>query len=288
MANPYSTAYVNGQIITMDVKDSIHEAVLVVAGVIRAVGSTAQIMEIACADTRIIDLHGKVMLPGFIDAHSHFPMSGMQALYRVDLNSPPIGTVRTLEELLGKLKAKAATTPKGEWVVGVGYDDTLLPERKHPTRFELDQVTDEHPVLVRHISGHVGVVNSYALKKVSIDKDTPQPPGGVIGKTPVTGEPNGFLAEEAIIPLFYSKMFALTLEQDIRSIEHAACEYASAGLTTVQMGALRDGTLLNALVDAVQTRKMRNRLVVWAPPSFIDQVSRGSVTVEGWKRVESN
>jgi hypothetical protein len=281
MNNTRDVAYINGTIITMNANDSIEQAVLVRAGTIKAVGSTAHIMALSGGDTTTIDLHEKVMLPGFIDPHSHFPMSGMQALYRINLNSPPIGTVNNLNDVIGRLKARAATTPKGEWVVGLGYDDTLLSEKKHPTNIELDRATTEHPVLIRHISGHVGVLNSYALKMLSIDKHTPQPSGGQIGKDGLTGEPNGFLAEEPLIDLFYSPHFRLSFDQTLCSIEYAAREYASVGVTTVQMGCLRDGDLLNALIKGLQSGKQRNRLVVWATPSFIDQVTSGRIKVEG-------
>src|SRR5699024_6315874 len=109
----------------------------------------------------------------------------------VDLQSPPVGTVENMDDLIAELTKEAEETPEGEWIIGNGYDQTLLEEGRHPTRYDLDKVSTEHPIYITHTSGHMGVANSLALEKEGITKDTPNPPGGVIEKDPQTGEPTG-------------------------------------------------------------------------------------------------
>ena len=100
-----------------------------------------------------------------------------------------------MDELADALRGRAAETPAGEWVQGRGYDDTLLAERRHPTREDLDRVSTEHPIYISHTSGHLGVANSLALELAGITRNTPNPPGGVVQKDADTGEPNGVFEE---------------------------------------------------------------------------------------------
>ena len=100
-----------------------------------------------------------------------------------------------MTELVEALKTRAGNTPKGQWVVGRGYDDTLLTEKRHPTKDDLDKVSTEHPIWIQHTSGHLGVANSVALKRAKITKDTPDPTGGVICRDANTGEPTGVFEE---------------------------------------------------------------------------------------------
>ena len=119
--------YVNGTVLTMDASDRIVEAVSVRNGRIDAVGGSEALLATADDQTSVVDLRGRTLMPGFVDAHGHFPGSG-QTVFSADLNSPPIGEVTTMAQLLSRLKAFAAARSDG-WVVGHGYDDTLLLER---------------------------------------------------------------------------------------------------------------------------------------------------------------
>src|SRR5205814_8101820 len=121
--------------------------------------------------------------------------AGRVALDEVDLNSPPMGAMRSIDDIVAALREKAARTPAGAWVVGRGYDDTLVKEQRHPTRDDLDRASTEHPIWIVHTSGHLGVGNSPALELAGITKDTPQPEGGAIRKNPRSGEPNGVIEE---------------------------------------------------------------------------------------------
>jgi predicted amidohydrolase YtcJ len=206
------------------------QAVAIQGDKIIAVGTNAEIRALAGAATKTIDLGGKTLLPGFYAAHDHFPSWGRVSLYQVDLNSPPIGTMRTLDDIVAALKEKASQTRPGQWVVGRGYDDTLIAERRHPTRQDLDRASTDHPIWIVHTSGHLGVANSRALALAKIDRDTPQTPGGVIRMDPATGEPNGVIEERT--SLVGRLTPALTPEQRLQAIRLCDREYLSRGVTT--------------------------------------------------------
>lgn len=231
---PDQQLFINGSVLTMDENNRVVEALATRGDRIEAVGSTEDIMALAEEGAEIVDLRGRTLLPGFIDAHGHFPGSGLKVV-AADLNSPPIGTLTTMDEVLMALGQQAENTPAGEWVSGFGYDDTLLAEQRHPTRAELDAVSTEHPVVAMHISGHMVVANSLALAEVGILAETPDPVGGVIGRLPGSREPNGLLEETARLGVMI-KMQDMSLTDTYRLMKAAAREYSALGVTTAQSG----------------------------------------------------
>ena len=231
---PAHQVFINGTLLTMDADNRVVDAIAVRGDRIEAVGSTDEIMALVEDDTLVTDLRGRTMLPGFIDAHGHFPYSGMRVL-GADLNSPPVGQLTTMEEVLAALAGQAAITPAGDWVFGFNYDDTLLAEKRHPTRAELDAVSTEHPVVASHVSGHMMVANSLALEAIGVNAETPDPEGGVIGRLPGSTEPNGLLEETARLPLMVA-MQDVSLLDTYRLMKSAANEYAAVGVTTAQSG----------------------------------------------------
>lgn len=166
--------YYGGPIVTMVDKALMVEAVAVKRDKIMAVGRLKHIKPLADDKTQMIDLKGKTLLPGFIDPHGHFHKSGTFKLLRVDLYPPPIGTITKMDELVAKLKKNADTMKEGDVLSGIGYDDTLLAEMRHPTKDDLDKASTTIPIVISHISGHVAVGNSAALKNLGITKDTPR------------------------------------------------------------------------------------------------------------------
>ncbi|WP_131735811.1 amidohydrolase [Actinomadura roseirufa] len=191
------TIYHRGAVLTMGPGHRRAEAIAVKGGRIVAVGKDHAIRRLAGPGTELVDLKGRTVLPGFIDAHSHAPYPGLVKLYFADLSSPPVGTVTDVASLVAALKAKADGTAPGGWVRGWGYDQTLLAEGRHPTAADLDRASSTLPIWAAHTNGHMGVANSVALKLAGITKDTPNPAGGVIVKDPATGEPTGLLQESA-------------------------------------------------------------------------------------------
>jgi len=231
---PEHQVFINGTLLTMDADNRVVEAIAVRGDRIEAVGSTDEIMALVGDDTLVTDLRGRTMLPGFIDAHGHFPYSGMRVL-GADLNSPPVGKLTTMEEVLAALAEQASNTPTGDWVFGFNYDDTLLAEQRHPTRAELDAVSREHPLVASHVSGHMMVANSLALEAIGVNADTPDPEGGVIGRLPGSTEPNGLLEETARLPLMMA-MQDVSLLDTYRLMKSAVNEYSAVGVTTAQSG----------------------------------------------------
>jgi predicted amidohydrolase YtcJ len=231
---PEHQVFINGDVLTMDGENRIVEALSTRGELIEAVGSTEEIMALVTDDTEVVDLRGRTLLPGFVDAHGHFPGSGMGAI-AADLNSPPIGKITTMAEVLDALEQLAGQTDPGEWVTGFGYDDTLLAENRHPTRAELDGVSTEHPVAVMHISGHMLVANSVALAAVGISAESEDPVGGVIARREGSREPNGLLEETARLPIM-EQMQDLGVMDGYRMMKSAVREYLAVGVTTAQSG----------------------------------------------------
>ena len=255
--------YSNGTIVSMDAQGQSFEAVGVRDGRIVAVGTRDAVSAILPAGFTRVDLHGHTLLPGFYAAHDHFPEAGENDLYQVDLNSPPIGSIRDMEQLIAALKRKADVTPEGAWVLGWGYDDTLIAESRHPTRDDLDRVSTRHPVWITHISGHLGVANSKALEIGGVTKDTAQPRGGRIRLDPATGEPNGVFEECG--SLVGRHIPGLTAAQRQAAIRQAQAGYLAQGVTTTVIAGASARTLqdLDAAVAANTLRLRISALVAW-------------------------
>lgn len=256
---PDSQAFTNGHVITMSEKEPFAEAVFVRGKMIQAVGSTDEILSMANKKTVIHDLNGKTLTPGFIDAHGHFPGSGLSAV-GVDLNSPPIGRITNIDELIKQLKKRADTTAKGDWIFGFGYDDTLLAENRHPLVTELDQAIPDHPVLLMHVSGHMAVVNSQAFAIGDISPTTPNPEGGTIQKDS-NGNLTGLLEENAANHLQEMAM-DFSVFDFLKMVDSAAIEYASVGVTTAQSGGVST-TMATGLKIASMLNKVPFKLELW-------------------------
>ncbi len=250
------TVYVGGAIVTMDPSGRTVEAVAVRGGLVEAVGRQVEIRKLAGPSTKVVDLNGRTMLPGFFAAHDHFPGAGHVALHQIDLNSPPMGPMIRIADIVAALKKRAATTPPGQWVVGRGYDDTLLAERRHPTRQDLDGASTEHPIAIIHTSGHLNVANSRALALAKVDRQTPDPPGGVIRKDAKTGEPTGVIEESSIVRRLIPGFTKGEVREAIRWSDAA---YLARGVTTtVIAGASRE--TLAAIKDAQLAGAMHLRV----------------------------
>jgi len=172
----------NGKVITMDADKPEAEAVSVVQDKIRAVGTDEEIRATAGESTKIIDLKGKVVLPGFIDCHTHFLQMGI-ALSFVDLRGLP-----SIDDVLEKLKERAGKTEKGKWITGYRWDESKWREGRYINRFDLDKVTPDNPVMLKRMDGHLWVVNTKGLEAAGIPEDNPG-----LEKDPSTGEPTGLL-----------------------------------------------------------------------------------------------
>ncbi len=257
---PEHRVFLNGTVLTMDAGDRVAEAVSLRSDRIEAVGTSDEIRQRITSDTVVVDLAGRTLIPGFIDAHSHFPGSGAREVV-AGLESPPVGTVQSIADIQEKLRTKLAERGGGDWVLGIGYDDSLLAEMRHPTRADLDAVSADVPIFVMHVSVHMGVGNSAALAELGIDRNTPDPPGGVIERDPRTGEPTGLLQETAVAGA-QNRMLAPSLFDGIKVLRRAVEDYAAAGVTTAQSGAV-DVRTIRSLSLASWVGLIPMRLVLW-------------------------
>ena len=220
--------FVNGKIYTMVSPEDQVEALCVKDGIIVYTGTTKEALERYDAD-QIVDLQGKTMLPGMGDSHMHF-FAYCQSQTSVDL-----GGCRTKEEVIAKLAAKAAETPKGEWVRGSNFDESkwLAENDRLPTKADLDKASTEHPIVMKRVCLHTAVVNSMALEKADIGKDFVFGPGGLV-ELDKDGMPNGVLREQAT--KIYDELIpdpAKVPEIKEKILKSALAEAASVGLTTV-------------------------------------------------------
>jgi predicted amidohydrolase YtcJ len=176
-ASPAATLYSGGDILTMaGPKPSYAEALVEKGGRILYVGPLAGAIKAAGADARQVNLAGRTLLPGFIDAHGHLVLASHTLL-----NADLIG-VKSIPELLGRMKAHAATLPEGVMVEGMGYRAEQLAENRHPSKEELDTVSASRPVFVQDGSGHQGSINSVLLKQMGWSSSSKDPAGGVISR----------------------------------------------------------------------------------------------------------
>ncbi|GAB3091244.1 amidohydrolase [Aestuariicella hydrocarbonica] len=256
---PSSQVFLNGQVLTMNADNTISQAIAVADNKIVAVGSNEDIKAFINKDTLVHDLEGKTLMPGIIDAHGHFPGSGVTVI-SADLSSPPVGNITTIPELQDRLRQRLARKEAGQWVTGFGYDDTLLAEHRHPTRQELDAVSTEHPIYITHVSGHMGVGNSLALEMSGYNRDTPNPDGGVIVKDD-SGELTGLLEETAAQALAFRTLDISAMEF-YELLTTAVDDYASKGVTTAQSGGV-DGMMLKGIYGASQLGLIPFRLELW-------------------------
>jgi len=252
--------FINGQILTMDSNNRVAQAMSIVAGRIDAVGSFEHITANITSSTEIIDLQGHTLLPGFVDAHSHFPASGVSAV-SIDLAPPPIGDTDTLERLLDRLVRAAQTSNGGEWLLGFNYDNSALINGQHPTRNQLDAAVPDHPVYLWHSSGHMGVANSKALALLGIDEDSVPVPDGYYGRDIDTGKLNGLLQEKSAPPMS-DIIKTLSFRKQVRIFTRARDDYLAAGITTIQNGHAGN-SMMRVLRLSQLAGQLPQRVVVW-------------------------
>ena len=228
--------YYHGDIITMETNEIVYaEALVEQQGKIAFVGKLEEAEKLFPASTGV-DLNGKTLLPGFIDPHSHFGLVS-NTKGQVNLNPPPVGTVSSIAGMLDAFKRYKTekNIPDGEWVFGWGYDDSQLLEKRHPTKTDLDAILPNNPVYLQHTSGHMGVANSLALKKMNVSDSTPNPPGGNIARLPDSREPSGLLQETAMYP-FLGTMLQVLKAKQAEYFDETQTYYLRNGITTAQDG----------------------------------------------------
>ncbi|WP_341908440.1 amidohydrolase [Fluviicola taffensis] len=233
------TIYYGGDILTMEGKLPTYvEAVAIKRGKIIFTGSKNEAEQFQNEKTEIRDLKGKTLIPGFIDAHSHITM-GADALNQANLNPAPVGNISSIADIIEALKnlKERLNAKDGEWLVGSGYDQDFLKEKRHPTSDDLDAAFPSNPVILLHTSGHMLVANSLALELAGIDANTENPVGGtIVRKADGSNEPNGLCQEMAAMAFMPFLSKPLPMNQEIRKMVQIQDYYASCGITTANDG----------------------------------------------------
>ena len=267
-AQPADTIYHGGKILTMNGEAPTYaEAVAVKDGRIVVVGTKAEALRRKGEATQVRDLGGNALLPGFIDAHSHF-LFALNMVNQVNVANPPVGPARDIPSTIAALQTyqARAKVPAGGWIVGWGYDAEGLAEGRHITRKDLDAHFPDHKVMLIHVSGHGAVLNSRALAFAGIDAGTQTPPGGIINRLPGGNEPAGLLMETAFLPLM-EKLPRPSEAELLERMKPAQMMYARDGYTHAQEGStfLKD---LDFLLKAADEGTIF--LDIAALPSFVD------------------
>lgn len=230
--------YYGGDILTMkgDVPNYA-EALVTSKGNIVFTGSKSEALKTYQGEA--INLNGKTMLPGFIDAHGHAFFTGFQAL-SANLLPPPDGQGSDINQLIAITKDWISNNQKAigkiGWITGFGYDDAQLAEKRHPNADDLDKISTTHPVIFLHQSGHLGAMNHKALEMVNFTNETPNPAGGVIRRVAGTNEPSGVLEEMALFIPAFKLMASFDQEANEKLALAGLDAYSKFGFTTVQEG----------------------------------------------------
>lgn len=250
MSNQRDLVFYNGDILPM-AGQQVVEAVLVRDGKIHSAGSFDEIMSHKRTECDMVNLRGKAMLPAFIDPHSHLTSVALT------LRLAPLASASSFDDVIHILSQfkKDNHLKDGDWIVGFGYDHNNLKEHLHPTKDILDKVSTSNPILISHVSGHMGCMNSAALETAGITSDTPNPSGGVIGRIGETREPNGYLEENAFISMT-TLVPEPSLEELSQLIVKAQEIYFSFGIATIQEGLIKENQF-HILNYAAQSKKLK-------------------------------
>ena len=259
----------NGTIFTINPKEPTAQAVAIADGRLIAVGSNADILRMATARTKKVDLGYKTVLPGFIDAHSHPAYSGLAHLKQVDCD------LRSINDIKEAIKQKAASTPKGKWVEGFKYDDTKTIEGRKINISDLDHAAPEHPVRISHRGGHTYYCNSLAFKMANVDGATPNPQGGEFEKTS-DGKLTGCVKETAAD--VFDKLIPdiSTRSEKQEGVKLISKMMAKTGITSVT-DAGGNPEFLQAYEDAYEAGELDIRIYCMIRHIYIDKMIAAGV-----------
>ena len=259
-----NTIFRGGSVLTMDCEGTVHEAAAVSGNKIFCVGSDEEVMKLAGADTQIIDLKGRSLIPGLIDSHLHSAVFGLNFL-AIDCRSPGVGSIEEIKELI---RQAAAKTPKGQWIRGWGYDHSKLKEKRHPNKWDLDEAAPDHPVMLTRCCAHISTHNSKSLALGGIDDSSEAPEGGEYER--IDGKVSGVMFENAHMDMMKVSMPDKT--EIINAMKAANDFLVKQGITTVHDSGGYGATQMDAIQEASAAGILKLRMYTMIF-SFVENVS---------------
>jgi predicted amidohydrolase YtcJ len=258
-------ALTGGSVLTMNLSKQCAEAVAVKNGRIVKVGTNEEISQLVGKDTQVIRLNGKTVVPGFIDTHIHVADFG-RLLTWIDLSD-----VSSIKEMRKSLSRHVEKSPKGKWLIGRGWDQTRFAEKRLPTRFDLDSVSPDTPVIFYHQSGQVCVVNSKALELAGVTRLTTVPQGGAIDRDAKTEELTGVLRDNAT-NLIWAVIPEPTEEELVEAAGLACEKILEAGVTSVHWMALSQMEL-SIIQKLLEQNRLPIRVYMIIPANLLDSIA---------------
>ena len=260
---------INGNVLTQDASTPHAEAIAISGDRVVAIGTNVEMRALARPSTRVVDLGNRVVIPGVIDAHSHPASAGLQHLREVDCDLRSVGAIQAA------LRARAATTKPGEWVMGFKYDDTKTAERRFLTRADLDAVSTTHPIFVQHRGGHTAYVNSAAFVTAGIKEDVADPVGGRFERD-AAGRLSGRVAEEAANVIGRTAAQPYSRADRQAGVAEISRRLAKVGITSVTDA---DGSPddLRAYQDARDAGELLTRVYCHLDASYLDAMIAAGV-----------
>lgn len=271
----------NANILTVDAAQPRAQAVAIAGGRFFAVGSNDDVRRLAKAGTPQVDIGGKTVVPGFIDAHTHPSYAGIRHLRWVDCD------LRSIAEIQKAIRDRAAKTPAGDWIIGFKYDDTKTKEGRKLTREDLDAAAPAHPVFIEHRGGHTAYVNSLALRRTEVSDATADPEGGKFDRDPATSHLTGGLRENATVP--FRKLIPTTFSRDEmrQGVRLISQMMVRTGVTSVHDAEAAPEDLL-AYQDAREAGELSFRVYCLMQYQFLERMTAAGVRAglgDEWLRV---
>ena len=265
-------AFINGKIYTVNKKQPYAESVIVEGNKIKFIGSNKEANRLIDVSTTVIDLEGKLILPGFNDSHLHFTSGGS---YLLGINLRPALSKEEFVEIIEEYIIYRSL-PVTSWIIGGRWDHELWPDKTLPTKELINPVTENTPVFVSRIDGHMGLANSKALELAGITKNTPDPNGGLIERDSETGEPTGILKDNAM-DLVFKVIPPPSLEENIESTLRALEEARKLGITSVQD--MTQPGELEAYKQIITNGQLTCRIYSIWPIDRYEEIVRAGITV---------